>query len=493
MGSIIVDLDKKTILRSEPNEKPEKKLKINLGGLFLVFSFFGLVFLNVWLISQYTQKQKDPIQAFASVIQTSVKVVDTVWKPELPSTNGYTSVLLMGLDTRNLSFDGKEFKGDSRNIDTIIQVVYEHNTNNVLMISIPRDTGVTVTEDCANQNAGKRSIHFLYDLGQKGNCPGGGAGLMQKYVSDITGFENHYYAIISLEAFTDIIDAIGETNSKGEKGLYIDIPKDTYELYPKDKGGYESVFFPKGHEFLTSERVLKYARSRQYSSDFDRARRQQEVIKAVKDKVLSTNTLLDPVKLLELYNSFKRNALFSDVSLNDIKAGISTVTKIDQNRIYDIVLDDTLGGKNRLLSRPYYSGGVHSRNGYYLTTVDYETQEDDYVTVRNFVQAIGKYPEIYKENANVYVYGTKYSGNRVIFENGKYKSLRESNLPILFTESRNLQKLSDTSAEIELYDFSGGAKPKTIEFLEESLGVKAKTSGAKALNKEEISIIVKTN
>lgn len=493
MGSIVVDLDKKRILRTENKDGAKGKFKLDLSKFFLVFSFFSFLLLNVWLISQYTREQRDPIQAFASVIETSVKVVDTVWKPELPSTNGYTGILVMGIDTRNLSFSGEEFTGDSRNIDTIIQVVYDHNNNNVFMISVPRDTGVTVTEECARQNPGKRSIHFLYDLGERGNCPGGGVGLMKKYVADITGFENQYYSIISLEAFVDIIDAIGETNEKGQKGLYMDIPQNTYELYPKEKGGYESVFFPAGHQFLTSERLLKYARARQYSSDFDRARRQQEVIKAVKDKVLSSDTLLDPVKLLELFNSFKRNALFSEVGLNDIKAGLSIVSKVEQEKIYDIVMDDTLGGKNQLLSRPYYSGGVHSRSGYYLTPVDYKVLDDDFENVRNYVQAIVRYPHVYNEKAVIYVYGTKYTGNKVVFENDTYKKLKEINLPIELNESRNLQNLSDISLEIELYDFSGGTKPQTIGFLEKNLGVEAKTSTSiKPLNKENITIIIKT-
>ena len=493
MNTLYIDLDKKTIGRKQ-QESPKKKLGLNLSKIFLIFGFVSLVILNVWLVYQYKLRENNPIEAFASVIETSIKVVDTVWKPELPSTNGYTGVLLMGIDTRNLSFDGEEFTGDSRNVDTIIQAIYDHNTNKIFLLSIPRDTGVTITDECANQNPGKRSIHFLYDLGEKGNCPGGGVGLMEKYVADITGFENHYFAIISLEAFTDIIDAIGDTNEKGQKGLYIDIPKNTYELYPKDKGGYESVFFPQGRQFLTSERVLKYARSRQYSSDFDRARRQQQVIEAVKDKVLSSDTLLNPAKLYELYNSFKRNALFSEVSLNDIKAGLTVISKLEKGTVNHVVLDDALGGKNQYLSRPFYSGGVHNRPGYYLTPVDYKELDDDFERVRKFVQSIVKYPSLYNEQAKIYVYGTKYAGNSVNFENEKYNELKAKNLPIQMNESRILMHLLDSGNEIEIHDFSGGSKKETIKFLEDALGVTAKTDSTfKPLNKEDITIIVKSD
>jgi anionic cell wall polymer biosynthesis LytR-Cps2A-Psr (LCP) family protein len=401
----------------------------------------------------------------------------------------------MGLDTRNLQFNGEEFTGESRNIDTIMQAVYDHKNGNVFLISIPRDTGVTVTEECANQNQYKRSIHFLYDLGESGDCSGGGVGLMRKYVADITGFENHYFAIISLDAFTDIVDAIGDTNELGQKGLYMDIPKNTYELYPLDRGGYESIFFPEGYQFLTSERVLKYARSRQYSSDFDRARRQQEVVDALKNKIISSDTLLDPIKMLNLYNSFKSNALFSEISISEIKAGISLATNFDQENIYHIVADDSLGGKDNYLTRPVTSGGKHRRTGYYLTPIDYIELDDDFQNVRNYIKGIVKYRNVYEESAKIYVYATSTSGvNNIEKLNSNYADLKSKNLPVALNESKFTQSLKQ-GGDIELYDFSG-SKPETIKILEEALGVTAvskENAGFTPLNKEEITIIVKTN
>lgn len=497
MATIVVDLEKKSVKSIKDENKDKGADKSQFGKFFLIFSFFFLLLLNVWLVYQFTEYQKDPIQAFASVVKSSIKVVDKIWQPQLPATDGYTGFLLMGIDTRDVTFDGKEFSGDSLNVDTIMQVVYDHNNGNVFLVSIPRDTGITVTEECADQNEGKRSIHFLYQLGQRGECPGGGIGLMEKYVSDITGYQNHYYGLISLEAFVDIVDAIGDTNEKGQKGLYMNIPKATYELYPIDTGGYESIFFPEGEQFVTSERVLKYARARQYSSDFDRARRQQEVVEAIKDKVLKTDTLLDPAKLFNLYSSFKKNALISEINLNDMKAGLTLVRNLDEEKMYNIVLDDTFGGKDQFLTRPITSSGKHARSGYYLTSPDYKTLNgDDFKLVKEYLSSIVSYTGVYGEKANIYVYGNKYSnGYGVVLDNDKYLNLKNKNLPVIFNESRFLQTLQDSGSEIELYDFTNGAKPKTIQILETELGVKAKVESEanfSPLNKEEITIIIKT-
>jgi hypothetical protein len=61
---------------------------------------------------------------------------------------------------------------------------------------------------------------------------------------------------------------------------------------------------------------LEYSRSRHSTSDFDRSLRQQQVIQAVKNKIMSSYTINSPAKVTELYNIFKEN-IFTDVSIND--------------------------------------------------------------------------------------------------------------------------------------------------------------------------------
>ncbi len=64
---------------------------------------------------------------------------------------------------------------------------------------------------------------------------------------------------------------------------------------------YTTFSIKKGLQTLDGQTALKYARSRHSTSDFDRSRRQQLVIKAVKEKLFSMNILTSPTKIKSLY------------------------------------------------------------------------------------------------------------------------------------------------------------------------------------------------
>lgn len=321
----------------------------------------------------------------------------------IDQTDGYTTILLMGIDSRKIEFDGTEFTGKDLNVDVIMQIVYDYKNNNIFMISIPRDTGYAVEEDCAGQGFDK-AINRLYKYGQKGNCVNGGMGLMLKYTEKITGFKNNYYGLISFETFHDVIKAIGENNN-GEKGLWIDVPETIYELYPTDTG-FESVTFKKGMQFMNSTDLLKYARSRKNSSDFARTRRQQIIIGAIKQQVLKLDVLENPTKLMALYNSFRTNSLYSQINIKEIIAVIGLIGKLKTAEIYHIVLDNEFGGTNNLILKPSYSPPYkgHIRSGYYLTPKHYNDEccrLDEYLKVKMYLKSIindpSKIEEDYKE------------------------------------------------------------------------------------------------
>ena len=308
----------------------------------------------------------------------------------IEKTDGYTTVLVMGIDSRKLDFNGSEFNGKDINIDVIMQVIYDHKNNNIFMVSIPRDTGYTIDEDCANQGFDK-AINRLYRYGQEGNCINGGLGLMQKYTEKITGFKNNYYALISFDTFYDVIREIGEEN-EGEKGLWIDVPETIYELYPTDTG-FESVTFKKGMQFMDSEKLLKYARSRKNSSDFARTRRQQIVIEAIKGRINDLDFLQSPTKLMSVYNSFRNNSLYSELGIKEMVAAVGLVGKIAEAPIYHIVLDNQFGGTDKLILKPAYSPPYkgHNRPGYYLTPKDYAGEcctEDEYIKIKSHLRGI---------------------------------------------------------------------------------------------------------
>lgn len=369
--------------------KPNFK-KINLFYYFLIII---LVVSNITVLLGYSRVRDSLKQTFKTVTKTSLELVDNVWKPELKKTDNYTGILIMGIDSRKLQFNGEEFKGADRDIDSIMQLVINHTTGKSYLFSIPRDTGVTSNDSCVKQSY-YHSINHIYRLAEDGNCEGGGVPKMLKYVTYITGFENQYFAVISYQAFKDIINSVGD-EVNGQKGLFIDVPRNIQEYYPREVGGgFEAVYWKKGKQFITTDFLLKYARSRKASSDFDRAARQQQVIEALQKKILESDISSDPIKIYDLYQSFSKNALFSALTLDDIRAGIGLSEILKTSNLNKYVLDENFGSLNKLLTRPTYTKyGTHNRYGYYLSPVHWNNPDcvkakDEYCKLKDHLRTM---------------------------------------------------------------------------------------------------------
>ncbi|MBP9758372.1 LCP family protein [Candidatus Dojkabacteria bacterium] len=375
-----------------------KLTKLNNTNIFSLIWRHKIFFLTVFILSFVigilafpTKRQDGSNKSLLSDGMGYInEVIDHGAGSLINQTDGYTSVLLMGIDSRKVDFNGQEFSGNDLNVDVIMQIIYDHKNNNIFMISIPRDTGYAVEEECANQSFDK-AINRLYKYGQKGNCVNGGIGLMLKYTEKITGFKNNYYGLISFDTFYDVVEAVGEEH-KGMKGLWIDVPETIYELYPTDTG-FESVTFKKGMQFMDSKLLLKYARSRKNSSDFARTRRQQIIIGAIKEQMLKLDALKNPTKLKALYDSFRDNSLYSELNVKELIAIIGMIQKIKTAEIYHIVLDNDFGGTNNLILKPSYSPPYkgHARSGFYLTPKHYKAEcckVDEYLKVKNFLKSI---------------------------------------------------------------------------------------------------------
>jgi LCP family protein required for cell wall assembly len=482
-------------------ENSKKKSRNPLTKLKRIYLFLAiiLVLANAAVITAKTTEVSFIKSGVSTIAGRSVEVIDSVWQPTIKNENGLTGVLVMGIDARKLVFDGTDFGGKDRDIDSIMQVVVNNKTGEVFILSIPRDTGVTITEECAHQDKQYyKSINHAYKLAEDGKCPGGGAAMMMKYVSSVTGIQNQYYAIISYDAFKEIIKTVG-VEQGSEKGLIIDVPRNIQEYYPREVGGgFESVYFPKGQQFISADRLLKYSRSRKASSDFDRAARQQQVMKALEARVMASDLKSNPSKVYELYKVFQSKALFSELTLDDIRGAMDLATKVKEENIHTYVLDDNFGGLNSLMTRPIYSGkGTHNRPGYYLSPVAYKDPEclalkDEYCKVKEYVKNILEQPDHFSEKASIFVYSNV---NNVAPDSDEYKTgIAKLKLP--YTVSKHALPGRETWGNVQIYDFSDGKKDNTKQMLQDAFGVDvlAGTDAPfKRANNEDFAIIVKMN
>ena len=179
------------------------------------------------------------------------------------------TILIMGLDYRDW-----EGGGPSRT-DTMILFTVDPVTNTAGILSIPRDLWVNVP------GYGYYKINQAYYIGEANNLPGGGPALAVETVKETLGVDINYYAQIDFDAFVKFIDEID--------GVKLDIPAEI-DLYTI--GGDKVVKLEPGRYTLPGNIALAYARNRYTEgSDFDRAKRQQQVIMAVRDRILSFDML----------------------------------------------------------------------------------------------------------------------------------------------------------------------------------------------------------
>lgn len=187
------------------------------------------------------------------------------------------SVLVMGLDYR----DWVTNEGAPRT-DTMILLTLDPLARTAGILSIPRDLWVNIP---GGFNYGR--INTAYSLGEAYKYPnGGGPGLAMATVEELLGVPIDYYAQIDFGAFIRFIDEI--------HGIKVNV-KEKMKVDPLGDNNVKTL--KPGVQTLNGELALAYARTRKTEGgDFDRAERQQEVILAIRDRILSADILPTLIK-----------------------------------------------------------------------------------------------------------------------------------------------------------------------------------------------------
>lgn len=206
------------------------------------------------------------------------------------------NILLLGMRGENDEANGGLLT------DTIMLLSIKPKTGQVAMISIPRD----IYLQFPGYNI-KRKINEAYEVGEIKNYPGGGLAYAKKVISEVTGIEADYAANIDFIAFQKIIDAMG--------GITIELDKPFEEPIPFAEG---KISLPAGKSTINGAKALLFSRARFSTSDFDRARRQQKVLLAIKEKALSSGILLNPFKVNAIMDILKAH-IKTDMELWEIE------------------------------------------------------------------------------------------------------------------------------------------------------------------------------
>lgn len=277
--------------------------------------------------------------------------------------------------------------------DTLMVANINIKTKKVLLLSVPRDIWVKIP---TKSDSYYSKINSVYQMGlYPDNYPNidsrfltedNPSSLIKKVIEDITGLKIDAYAAVDFEGFVKTIDTLGGIEVEVEKSFtdyeypiegketdlcgrdeefeqidkylnsgadgeekeklfeekpeletfYNDISTNPVEAFPCR---YETLTFDKGEIHMDGQTALKFARSRhslEDGGDFNRAHRQQQVIEAVKNKVLSINFI---PKILPLMDELEKN-IRTDLPLSDTNKLLLEARNANQYKVTTFVISD---------------------------------------------------------------------------------------------------------------------------------------------------------
>ena len=212
--------------------------------------------------------------------------------------------------------------------DTMIFTSLRPSDGTVAMLSIPRDLQVEIP------SYGYRRINSVNSYAELENSGSGGMATAN-LVSNILTQPIHYYLRVDFEAFKEIVDTID--------GIEVNVGRAFYDpFYPDENFGYEPVSFEAGPQTMNGKRALQFVRSRHGTNgegnDFARARRQQQVLFALKERLLSFDVLLRPKRIQSILESLQDH-IQTDIAFWEGMRLAKLLRHIDGSKIVSRVLD----------------------------------------------------------------------------------------------------------------------------------------------------------
>jgi LCP family protein required for cell wall assembly len=189
----------------------------------------------------------------------------------------------------------------------MVIAVLRPNEGQVSLISIPRDLWVSIP-GWENQR-----INTAYQHGISVDYPGGGPGLLKETIQYNLGIRIDHTAMVEFDGFRKIVDTLGGVDVP-VSCPYTDWRLIDPSLDPENENNWHLYTTGPGLIHMDGDLALWYARSRQKSNDFDRGRRQQEVLRALFNQALQAGTLS---RLPQLYNDLK-DTVDTDLGLVDL-------------------------------------------------------------------------------------------------------------------------------------------------------------------------------
>ncbi|MBK8029027.1 MAG: LCP family protein [Chloroflexi bacterium] len=347
------------------------------------------------------------------------------------------NILLMGIDQR---------RGETGTFrtDTMMIVSVDPVRKTVGMLSIPRDLWVQIPGYQPSR------INTANDIGDRDGYPGGGPALAARTVTENLGIDVDKYIRVNFDVFTTVVDLVAPSGVEVCPTQAIDDP-----TYPDAGYGFIHVTFPAGCQTLDATRLLQYARTRHtQNSDFDRAARQQEVIKSLRDTVMSAGGIANLiVHVPELWTELS-DSYVTNLSQEELFALASLAQDIPRENIRSAVINQ------------FYTTPQTNPNG-------------DQVLILNYSAFRGLLQEVFGENQTLNTSDLRdranaEAANIVVYNNTTTQGLATQTRDWLTSRSVTISAVGnmpepDDSAVTVIRDYTGN--PYTARYLAQLLGL----------------------
>lgn len=233
------------------------------------------------------------------------------------------NILLIGTDLRPT-------EGRSWRSDTLLLLAINWDTSEIGVLSFPRDLLVNIP------TLGRTRINRADYQGEASKYPDGGFGLLRHTFQENFGIRLDHFVRLHRDGFVRVIDALG--------GVDVTVDCDLWEISPKTdnpEDGYNVLYIPAGDHTFDGVTALEFATFRYRTGDWDRSRRQQVVLLALRNQFASPETL---TRLPDLWSALKDN-FQTDLNLFDLLRYARLGISLDMNKVRANVIgrDETIG------------------------------------------------------------------------------------------------------------------------------------------------------
>jgi polyisoprenyl-teichoic acid--peptidoglycan teichoic acid transferase len=281
-----------------------------------------------------TIQQDDPRRAPAAATARAAQGGPATTPAPLPNAlREPVNILLIGVDRRPNPDDGVRS-------DTLIVVHLDPQGRWASMLSIPRDSVVSIP------HVGQAKINAAYAYGYMNAAEiygagidpdAGGGALAAETVEHFLNVKVDYTAQVDFHGFAQLVDTLG--------GVAVDVERPLLDPeYPTDDYGVERVYIPAGLQVMDGRTALIYARSRHSSNDFDRSKRQQQVLRALLEQVKARGLLENVAALPQwadvLAQNIRTTLPVGDLGMLNGLASLARELKAEQVAQFSINPDD---------------------------------------------------------------------------------------------------------------------------------------------------------